>query len=133
MAIKKKSLRDLALTADSAYRTKIVEVPEWEGATVILREPSGGAWVKFREFVGESDPDAPPPKMSAAQEFLRNKRADVILLIDVLLDESGVQIFSESDTDLLVEIYGQVHARLLRQAIALSSSQEYAEKKLKSR
>lgn len=131
MAIKKKSLRDLALTADSAYRTKIVEVPEWEGATVILREPSGGAWVKFREFVGESDPDA--PKMSAAQEFLRNKHADTILLIDVLLDESGTQIFSESDTDLLVEIYGQVHARLLRQAIALSSSQEYAEKKLKSR
>ncbi|AUU92105.1 phage tail assembly chaperone [Phytobacter diazotrophicus] len=131
MAIKKKSLRDLALTADSAYRTKIVEVPEWEGATVILREPSGGAWVKFREFVGEPEEDAPP--LSAAQEFLRNKRADVILLIDVLLDESGTQIFSESDTDQLVEIYGQVHARLLRQAIALSSSQEYAEKKSRSR
>ena len=46
------SLRDVALTASKAYRTKDgITVPEWDGAKVTLREPSGDAWVKFREIV----------------------------------------------------------------------------------
>lgn len=39
------SLRDVALTASKAYRTKDgITVPEWDGAKVTLREPSGDAW-----------------------------------------------------------------------------------------
>ncbi|PTA84964.1 phage tail protein, partial [Kluyvera sp. Nf5] len=43
------SLRELALTPNLAFRTKSITVPEWNNAKVILREPSGDAWVKFRE------------------------------------------------------------------------------------
>jgi hypothetical protein len=60
-----------------------------------VREPSGDAWVKFREFL--TPPELPegeePVKLTSAQEFMRNKDADVILFIDVLLDEEVTAFF----------------------------------------
>lgn len=129
MSNPKSSLRTLALAATSAYRTKIVTVPDWGGVKVTLREPSGEAWVTFREFLDttpDSDDESP---LSATQKFLRNKEADVILFLDVLLDETGARVFSEDDRTTVAEIYGPVHARLLRQAIDLGMTQDDAEKK----
>lgn len=34
-----KNIRNLALATMSGFRHKTVDVPEWEGATVVLREP----------------------------------------------------------------------------------------------
>lgn len=122
------SLRALALTAASAYRTKTVPVPEW-GVDVTLREPSGEAWLRFREFVDEKPEGEDVPKLTATQQFLRNKDGDVILFVDVLLDENGDRVFSDGDCATVAEIYGPVHARLLGQAIALGVTQVEAEKK----
>ena len=109
------SLRDVALTASKAYRTKDgITVPEWDGAKVTLREPSGDAWVKFREIVN--------PQLAEGEE------ADVVLFIDVLLDENGERVFSDEDQELVSKIYGPVHARLLAQALGLGMSQEEAGK-----
>lgn len=123
------SLRALALSAASAFRTKTVQVPEWDGVTVTLREPSGEAWAKFREFLGDHPIETDGVKLSETQQFIRNKESDVILFVDVLLDEHRERVFSEDDHPLLMEIYGAVHARLLRQAISLGITQEEAEKK----
>lgn len=125
------SLRDLALAASSGFRSKIVEVPEWNGAKVILREPSGEAWVKFREIMApaEAEEGQEPQKLSIQDEYLRNKQADVVMFIDVLLDENGEQVFNQGDEQTVSEIYGPVHSRLLSQAIALGMSQEKAEAK----
>lgn len=91
MANPKPSLRDMALAPSLAFRTRTITVPEWK-TKVTVREPSGDAWVKFREFL--TPPELPegeePVKLTAAQEFIRNKDADVILFIDVLLDEDGI-------------------------------------------
>ncbi|SEK37531.1 Phage tail assembly chaperone [Kosakonia sacchari] len=122
------SLRDLALSATSAYRTKTVTVPEWGGVKVTLREPSGQAWATFRDFVGTTPDDEKNP-LSETEKFIRNKEADVILFLDVLLDETKARVFSDEDRDTVAEIYGSVHARLLRQALELVTSQEEAEKK----
>lgn len=126
----KDSLRAIALAPSKAYRTKEnVPVPEWDNRTVTLREPSGDAWVKFREIINpEVAEGAEVPKLTAAQTFLRNKEADVVLFIDVLLDETGQRVFSDVDQALVSEIYGPVHARLLAQAINLGMSQEEAGK-----
>ncbi|MEN4605993.1 phage tail assembly chaperone [Pantoea agglomerans] len=125
------SLRALALAASSGFRSKVVEVPEWNGAKVMLREPSGEAWVKFREIMTppESEEGQEPQKLSIQEEYLRNKQADVVMFIDVLLDESGSRVFSEADEQTVSEIYGPVHSRLLSQAIGLGISQEKAEAK----
>ncbi|MGX7356236.1 phage tail assembly chaperone [Citrobacter sp. ESY80] len=124
------SLRNVALTASKAYRTKEgVAVPEWDGAKVTLREPSGDAWVKFREIVNPHIPDGEDEKqLTEAQKFLRNKEADVVLFIDVLLDENGERVFSDEDQEQVSKIYGPVHARLLAQALGLGMSQEEAGK-----
>lgn len=123
------SLRNVALTASKAYRTKEVPVPEWDGAKVTLREPSGDAWVKFREIVNPEPPEGEEvPQLTEAQKFLRNKEADVVLFIDVLLDENGDRIFSDDDQAQVSKIYGPVHARLLAQALALGMSQDEAGK-----
>lgn len=128
MSNPKSSLRSLALAATSAYRTKTVTVPEWDGAKVTLREPSGGAWASFRDFLG-SEPDDNKTPLTETQKFIRNKEADVILFLDVLLDETGARVFSEDDRATVAEIYGPVHARLLRQALELGITQEDAGKK----
>jgi hypothetical protein len=125
------SLRTLALAASSGFRSKVIDVPEWSGAKVMLREPSGEAWVKFREIMTPPEPEEgqEPQKLSIQEEYLRNKQADVVMFIDVLLDENGNRVFSEGDEQTVSEIYGPVHSRLLSQAIGLGMSQETAEAK----
>jgi len=123
------SLRNVALTASKAYRTKEVPVPEWDNAKVTLREPSGDAWVKFREIVNpEITEGEEAPQLTETQKFLRNKEADVVLFIDVLLDEKGDRVFSDEDQEQVSQIYGPVHARLLAQALGLGMSQDEAGK-----
>lgn len=124
------SLRDLALAPQGAYRTKIVAVPEWGDVKVTLREPSGEAWVDFRALISpELAEGEEAPKLSATETFIRNRDADVILFIDVLLDDAGNSVFSQEDKKLVSEIYGPVHARLLQQALSLGLTQEAAEAK----
>lgn len=124
------SLRALALAPSGAYRTKETIVPEWDGAKVILREPSGQAWTDYQALLNPEVPDgAEPTKLTPSETFIRNRAADVILFIDVLLDEEGQPVFSGEDRDEVAQIYGPVHVRLLQQALALGVSQEDAEKK----
>lgn len=122
------SLRDLALAPSSGFRTKVIEVPDWNGAKVMLREPSAEAWVKFREIMTPPEPEEgqETKKLTAQEEFLRNKQADVVMFIDVLLDENGDRVFSDADEQTVSNIYGPVHSRLLSQALGLGMSQETA-------
>lgn len=131
MANPKPSLRDMALAPSLAFRTRTITVPEWKNAKVTLREPSGDAWVKFREFLTPPEPGEgeEAPKLTAAQEFIRNKEADTILFVDVLRDEAGERVFSDDDIGTVAEVYGQVHKRLLNMALALGVDQDQAEKK----
>ncbi|WP_036624701.1 phage tail assembly chaperone [Pantoea sp. AS-PWVM4] len=127
----KVSLRTLALAPSSGFRSKVVTVPEWNGAKVMLREPSGEVWVKFREIMTppELKEGEEPQKLTAQQEFIRNKKADVVMFLGILLDEEGNRVFSDEDESTVSEIYGPVHSRLLSQALNLGLSQEAAEAK----
>ena len=124
------SIRSLALAKSSSFRTTIIPVAEWNNAKVTVREPSAEAWVKFREIMSPDLPEGEePPKLSHTQEYQRNKKADVVMFIDVLLDENGERVFSDSDEETVAESYGPVHSRLLAQALKLTMSQENAEAK----
>nr|WP_310615847.1 phage tail assembly chaperone [Pantoea cypripedii] len=125
------SLRALALAPSSGFRSKVFTVPEWGDVKVMLREPSGEVWVKFREIMNPPEPQEgqEPKKLTPQEEFIRNKKADVVMFIDVLLDEEGNRVFSNEDEDTVSEIYGPVHSRLLSQALNLGMSQEAAEAK----
>lgn len=121
------SLRMLALSPKNAFRSKPVRVPEWNGITVILREPSTAAWLKWRELMNSgADGDE---KLSEADQARRNLRADVVMFSDVLLDENRDPVFGDDDTDAVMAVYGPVHARLLKQALDLMTTPDEAEKK----
>ncbi|MEG1113059.1 MAG: phage tail assembly chaperone [Hafnia sp.] len=124
------SLRDLALAPSSGFRSKIIPVPEWNDEKVMLREPSGEAWLRFREIMTPDVPEGEEaPKLTQAEAYVRNKKADVIMFIDVLLDDKGERVFSDADEETVMKIYGPVHSRLLSQALGLGITQEVAEAK----
>lgn len=124
------SLRDLALAPSSGFRSKVISVPEWNDAKVMLREPSGEAWLHFREIMTPDLQEGEEvPKLTQQETYLRNKKADVVMFMDVLLDENGKRVFSDQDEAIVSEIYGPVHSRLLSQALNLGMSQEAAEAK----
>ena len=108
-----KNIRNLALATMSGFRHKTVDVPEWEGATVVLREPS-------------ADDETP---VSVAERARRNLEADVELFIDVLCDTGLQPVFSEDDREQVIAVYGPVHARLLRQSLELISDAGEVKKK----
>ncbi|PHM45876.1 phage tail protein [Xenorhabdus mauleonii] len=120
------NIRQLALTPKLGFRTKTVTVTEWNNATVTLREPSAGAWVRWNEITRPAEEDK---KRSTEEVVLRNTRADVVLFIDVLCDEHGDPVFTPDDMDKVMNIYGPVHARLLHQALSLVTDRDEAEKK----
>lgn len=118
-----KSLRDLATAPFSAFRRKTVIVPEWEGVSIQIREPSAGAWLDWQEIIQpENEAEDVSISLPRTEKVRRNLRADIVLFVDVLLDEGGEHVFTSNDTEMLVGIYGPVHARLLRQAMDLSSA-----------
>ncbi|MFV8208356.1 phage tail assembly chaperone, partial [Enterobacter cloacae complex sp.6701988] len=45
------TLKQLAMAKMAGFRHKTVAVPEWECVKVVLREPSGEAWLRWQEVV----------------------------------------------------------------------------------
>lgn len=124
------SVRDMALAPLSGFRTKKADVPEWNGITVVLREPSAKAWAKWRELVGPQTDDGKEATTSTmAEQAHRNLMGDVVLFIDTLLDLDNQPVFTSEDTEQVAAIYGPVHARLLKQALDLGMTQSDAGKK----
>nr|DAG81296.1 MAG TPA: tail assembly chaperone protein [Caudoviricetes sp.] len=126
--VSQSSLRSLALAPMAGFRTKIVTVPEWENARVKLREPSAQAWLEWQQVLNPKQGEGEPEELTAAERALRNKSADVVLFIDVLLEEDGTQVFSEKDKPQVEQFYGPVHSRLLKQALDLTTSAAEVEK-----
>ncbi|EJA4207463.1 phage tail protein [Salmonella enterica subsp. enterica serovar Uganda] len=121
-----KSIKELALSRQSAFRHTSVNVPEWDGAKVVLRELSAEAWLHWQDVIKPGDAES---ELSVSERAHRNLRADVTLFIDVLFDEEGQQVFSKDDFAEVEAVYGPVHARLLRQALNLTTDPKDAEGK----
>lgn len=66
-----KNIRNLALATMSGFRHKTVDVPEWEGATVVLREPSAEAWLRWQEIVKAKDDETPLSVVEPPAEIWR--------------------------------------------------------------
>ncbi|HEL3420813.1 TPA: phage tail protein, partial [Escherichia coli] len=94
--------------------------------TVVLREPSAEAWLRWQEIVKTGDDDTP---LSVAERARRNLEADVELFIDVLCDTGMQPVFSADDREQVLAVYGPVHARLLRQSLELITDAEVIKKK----
>lgn len=107
-------LKKLISAKNSGFRTSTITVPEWGGITVVLREPSVGAWSIWAETLRQIEE-------SDDLDYKQSKRlaAEVILFASTLCDENGNLIF-DGDYDDLITNYGPIHSRLLNQALELS-------------
>lgn len=125
--MEKKNLKALALAPLAGFRHVTATVPEWDGVTVILREPSAEGWLNWQEVAGKDD----DKQESVSERAHRGLRGDVALFIDILRDEDMQPVFTTADQVEVEQIYGPVHSRLLKQALALTviTSAEDAEKK----
>ncbi|ELH4050039.1 phage tail assembly chaperone [Enterobacter hormaechei] len=121
-----KNIKNLALAKMSGFRHKTVAVPEWEGVKVVLREPSGEAWLRWQEVVKAGADDE---NVSVSEKAHRNLCADVVLFIDVLCDTDKQPVFSVDEEEQVREIYDPVHSRLLKQALDLINNADEAREK----
>jgi hypothetical protein len=124
--VEKKNIKSLALAPGAGFLTKSIEVPEWEGVKVTLREPSAEAWLRWQDAV-KTDDDS--ESLSLSERARRNLHADVTLFIDILRDEDGEPVFSVDEIEEVEHAYGPVHSRLLRQALDIINDTEIAKKK----
>lgn len=122
----KKSIKSLALAPGAGFLTKAIEVPEWEGVKVKLREPSAEAWLRWQDAL-KTDQDS--EALSVSERARRNLHADTTLFIDILRDEEGQPVFTVDDIEEIETVYGPVHSRLLRQALDIINDAEVAKKK----
>lgn len=121
------NIRKLALAPKAGFRHKEITVSEWDDAKVIIREPSAQAWLEWQEVIYPEGHENEEP-LSAIERAHRNLKADVLLFIDVLFDGEE-RVFKKEDVDQVTEVYGPVHARIVKQALDLSISVDTAEKK----
>lgn len=120
-----KSLKQLALAKLSGFRNKTIMVPEWENTSVILREPSAEAWLRWQDIVKPGDES----ELSVSEKARQNLLADVTLFIDILCDKDQKPVFSQEEAEEVEAIYGPVHSRLLKQALDLITSGDETKKK----
>lgn len=120
-----KNIKALAMAKMSGFRHLSIVVPEWDGETVILREPSAEAWLRWQSIVKKDD----ETELSVSENARRNLDADVTLFIDVLHDVDEQPVFSVEEADSVAKIYGPVHSRLLRRALNLITDTEEAKEK----
>lgn len=116
----KVNLKQLALAKLAGFRNKTVIVPEWQGAEVILREPSAEAWLRWQDATKAGEAE----ELSVSEKALRALRGDVTLFIDVLCNPGQQPVFNVDDMDEVQSVYGPVHSRLLKQALDLVTGAE---------
>ncbi len=132
-------LRWVAADPLAGFKHEAVTVPEWEGATVIVRAPSPGdhlfhiraIWAAAGVVPGE-DSDVVRAKLDTPG--VDYTRASASLLVRTLFEpgELGpVRVFNDEDVDMVLAAYGEVHARLVAKAIELGNLGEGAQERAK--
>lgn len=107
------NLKKLITAKNAGFRTKTVTVPEWGGISVVLREPSVGAWSAWAETLRSLETEEDTDKNRQRVE------AEATLFASTLCDEKGSLVF-EGDVSDLIANYGPIHSRLLNQALELA-------------
>ncbi|CAB3849789.1 hypothetical protein LMG26846_01930 [Achromobacter insuavis] len=132
-------LRRVAADPLAGFKYEAVTVPEWEGATVIVRAPSPGdhlfhiraIWAAAGVVPGE-DNEVVRAKLDAPG--VDYTRASASLLVRTLFEQTEVgpvRVFSDDDVDMVMAAYGNVHAGLVAKAIALGNLGEGAQERAK--
>ncbi|MNJ18165.1 Phage tail assembly chaperone [compost metagenome] len=127
------SLRAMALDPVRNFKHEALDVPEWDGAKVVVMALSAGDWVEYRRrasaavaaaraAVGLSEtPEAEEGEAPAARLVdLDSSPIYAFVLVRTLLDESHDRIFDDADVEAVAKAFSPVHDRLVGKAFELS-------------
>lgn len=125
------SLRAMALDPVRNFKNESVEVPEWDGAKVVVMALSAGDWVEYRRRAaalvvagragGQGESLVEEGGETAAQLVdIDSSPLFAFVLARTLLDESHVRIFDDEDVETVAKAFSPVHDRLVGKAFELS-------------
>lgn len=128
------ALRAIALDPWRNLKSEAVQVPEWDGCTVVLRALTVPDWVEYNRRAlllaprpAEAAEDglaveAPAPQPEAVPAGEHGPRAlYAFVLARALHDEARVRVFSDDDVPELAATYAATHDRLCARVFALSA------------
>lgn len=125
------SLRAMALDPVRNFKNESVEVPEWDGAKVVVMALSAGDWAEYRRRAaalvvdgragGQGESLVEEGGETAAQLVdIDSSPLFAFVLARTLLDESHVRTFDDEDVETVAKAFSPVHDRLVGKAFELS-------------
>ena len=134
------SLRDRVTDPLAGFRSEALNVPEWDGASVIVRAPSPSdhlfhiraIWAAAGVTPGEAD-DSVRAKLDAPG--VDYTRASASLLVRTLYEQTEAgprRVFGDADVDAVAAAFGPAHLMLAAKAIELGNLGEGADAHAKS-
>ena len=129
------SLRDRVTDPLAGFRSEALNVPEWDGASVIVRAPSPSdhlfhiraIWAAAGVTPGEAD-DSVRAKLDAPG--VDYTRASASLLVRTLYEQTEAgprRVFGDADVDAVAAAFGPAHLMLAAKAIELGNLGEGAD------
>lgn len=127
------SLRAMALDPIRNFKHEALDVPEWDGAKVVVMALSAGDWAEYRRRAAAAV--AAARAAAGLSEVLEegvdeNSAARLVdidssplyafVLTRTLLDESHSRIFEDEDVPAVAKAFSPVHDRLVGKAFELS-------------
>lgn len=127
------SLRAMALDPIRNFKHESLDVPEWDGAKVVVMALSAGDWTEYRRRAAAAVAAARAAVglSEVPEEDSDDNPADGLVDIDssplyafvlarTLLDESHARIFEDEDVPTVAKAFSPVHDRLVGKAFKLS-------------
>lgn len=117
----KPNIRALATDPLAPFRHEPVTVPEWEGATLVVRQLTAGDWIDYRAEIARAREVAGLEPGDKAEGVPVNVvPATALVLVRTLFDPAGKRVLRDEDAAAVAASFSDVHGRLVDQAFALS-------------
>lgn len=127
------SLRAMALDPIRNFKHEPLDVPEWDGAKVVVMALSAGDWAEYRRRaatavaaarsaagLSEVPEDGVDENPAARLVDIDSSPLYAFVLTRTLLDESHSRIFEDEDVPAVAKAFSPVHDRLVGKAFELS-------------
>lgn len=116
---KQSNIRALATAPLAPFKHERVTVPEWEDATLVVRQLVAGDWADYRAEIAKARNAA---GVEDGETILPVNviPATALVLVRTLFDESGKRVLTDRDAADVAASFSDVHGRLVDKAFELS-------------